>query len=379
MNTFSFKSPRQVTFGPGTSEALESLILGDDSGRSEILLISDKGVSRAGLLDRIKERTGRFQQNLYIIDDVPTEPYEEDIQSLFDRCTGKSIRQIIALGGGSVLDTAKLVALFLKNGGTARGFREALPTVPGVPVIMIPTTAGTGSEATPNSIIALRKEEVKVGIISEYFMPDNVILDPELTLTLPPAITAAGGVDTFCHLLECFISKKSNPYSDNMALEGMNLVLNNLKTAYTKGDSIEARSAMLLGSYYGGACIASSGTTAVHALSYPLGGKFRIAHGVSNAILLVPVFKFIADAIGPKLTRAAEAAGLSNTTPEYFMEYLANLVEELGIPSSVKEFGVKASDLGYLAEKSFGIRRLLDSTPKELSIEDIKTIYKEVL
>lgn len=377
---FSFKSPRQVQFGLGSHSLLDDLILLKKGQPSDkILVLSDRGVNNAGLLDKVLEPLKKYHEQMIIIDDIPTEPFEEDIQDILDRSSNPGINQIIAVGGGSVLDTAKLISHLLKSGGTVTGLRTSIPPVEGVPMIMLPTTAGTGSEATPNSIIALKDEEVKVGFISEYFLPGNVILDPELTLSLPPNITAAGGVDAFCHLLECFISKKSNPYSDAMAMKGMDLALNNIEAAYTKGQDIEARSAMMMASYYGGACISSSGTTAVHALSYPLGGKFRIPHGVANAILLVPVFEFIKNSIKDKLSLAAGSSGLRNTSSDYFISYLADLIERLNIPSSVREYGVKPEDLDYLAEKAFGIRRLLDSTPQELSIDDIKSIYRKIL
>ena len=376
---FSFKSPRHVIFGPGTSKTLTDMIISDeDSSTKSILVLSDQGVKNAGILEKILFQLSEYKKKLVVVDDIPTEPFEDDIQNILERYNGLSVSQIIAVGGGSVLDTAKLISHLLNSNSTVRSLRDEILPIRGVPVIMLPTTAGTGSEATPNSIIALREEEVKVGLVSEFFMPDSVILDPELTLSLPPTITAATGVDAFCHLLECYISKKSNPYSDTMALKGMTLALNSLQAAYDDGSNIEARSAMMMASYYGGACIASSGTTAVHALSYPLGGKFRIPHGVSNAILLVPVFDFIKDSISEKLTIVAKTIGLEDTTPEAFITFLKNLVTNLNIPVSVKEYGVQLSDLDYLAEKSFTIRRLLDSTPQELSIEDIKTIYRKI-
>lgn len=379
-NQFSFKSPRQVTFGPGSMSCIEDLISSQSNkSQNRILVLTDNGVKNAGILDKLLGSLKKYRDQIVIVDDIPTEPFEEDIQEVFNRVSSSKVDQIVAIGGGSVLDTAKLISHMLNSSGDVKKLREVIQPIEGVPVFMLPTTAGTGSEATPNSIIALKEEEVKMGLISEFFMPANVILDPELTLSLPSHITAAGGVDAICHLLECFISRKSNPYSDAMALQGIKLAFNNIQTAYDKGSDVDARSAMMMASYYGGACIASSGTTAVHALSYPLGGKFRIPHGVANAILLVPVFEFIKDSIKDKLSVAAQWAGLSNTSADYFISYLAELVENLDIPSNVKDFGVKPEDLDYLAEKSFGIRRLLDSTPHELSIEDIKTIYRKVL
>jgi len=201
--SFSFKSPRHVLFGPGTSKTLTDMIIEDHADSNKfILVLSDQGVKNAGILDKILFQLSTYKTHLIVVDDIPTEPFEDDIQKILDTYKDIPIHQIIAVGGGSVLDTAKLVSHLLRSKGNVRALRDEILPIEGIPVIMLPTTAGTGSEATPNSIIALRDEEVKLGLVSEYFLPNNIILDPELTLSLPPNITAAGGVDTFCHLLE---------------------------------------------------------------------------------------------------------------------------------------------------------------------------------
>jgi alcohol dehydrogenase class IV len=217
-------------------------------------------------------------------------------------------------------------------------------------------------------------------------MPDRVVLDPELTLGLPPNLTASTGVDAFCHLLECFISKKANPMSDMMAREGMRLLLPALPLVYNNGTDLEARSATLLAAYYGGACIAASGTTAVHALSYPLGGTYRVPHGVSNAALLVPVMSYQKKKIAPRLAEAARAIGLvpagsgssAEEEADLLIKSLDNLVKELKIPASLKDLGVPDGALASLTEAAYGVRRLLDNNPVELSRKDIRVIYESV-
>jgi alcohol dehydrogenase class IV len=213
-----------------------------------------------------------------------------------------------------------------------------------------------------------------------------VILDPELTIDLPPKLTASTGVDAFCHLLECFISKKANPMSDMMAKEGMKILLPALPAAYRNGADLEARSACLLAAYYGGACIAASGTTAIHALSYPLGGTYRIPHGVSNAILLMPVMNYQKKKIAPRLAEAARAIGLVPVTgamsmqeeADLLIDSLDRLLKELKIPTSLKELGVPDNALASLTEAAYGVRRLLDNNPVDLSREDIRAIYESV-
>ena len=194
------------------------------------------------------------------------------------------IDTIVAVGGGSVMDTAKLVAVMLGGEVTFdQMFASQVPTRRKSELIMLPTTAGTGSESTPNAIVFRPSLNLKVGIVCDIFMPDRVILDPELLTGLPPSITAATGMDALCHALECYISNKANLLSDMMAVEATRLIFKSLKRCVTNGNDLEARADMLLAAFLGGACIAASGTNGVHALSYPLGGRYRIPHGISNA------------------------------------------------------------------------------------------------
>jgi len=209
------------------------------------------------------------------------------------------------------------------------------------------------------------------------------VLDPELSVGLPPKLTASTGIDALCHLLECFIGKKANSYSDMCAREGMRLLVPALPAAFKNGGDIEARSAAMLAAYYGGVCIAASGTNAVHALSYPLGGTFRIPHGVANASLLVPVMDFQKDKIAPRLALAGEAMGFPRTGNDKadarsLVDRLRELVTRLQIPTSLSSLNVPATALGDLTEAAFGVRRLLDNNPIELSKEDIRAIYESV-
>lgn len=283
------------------------------------------------------------------------------------------------------MDATKLLSVMLTNNMTLQDMIgiENIPTR-GIPTLMIPTTAGTGSEATPNAIVSIPEQRLKVGIVSRWLIPDCVILDPVLTLKLPPAITASTGMDALTHALECYISNKANPFSDVFALKAINMIYKNIRKAYLNGGDINARHGMLLGSFFAGICIASSSTTAVHALSYPLGGRFKIAHGISNAILLPHVMEFNLDSVVDRLNDVAVEMGIySNMTAKMgadkVVEHLYGITRDLNIPDSIKEFGIKEDDVDDLVKAASEVTRLLDNNPKKMLPEDIKTIYCKLL
>lgn len=384
MIPFSIASPSRLEFGPGKLALVPSIVKTlTPSGL--VLVLSDKGVAGTGAPARVVEALGSVGYTVSLVDSVPPEPSIHDLDRVAAGLKG-SAAAIVAIGGGSVMDAAKILAVLAGKGWSTAELAERGVPGRGIPTVMIPTTAGTGSESTPNAIVLFPEKNLKVGIVSPYFMPDRVVLDPELILGLPPKLTASTGVDAFCHLLECFISKKANPMSDMMAREGMRLLLPALPLAYKNGSDIEARSATLLAAYYGGACIASSGTTAIHALSYPLGGTYRVPHGVSNAALLVPVMSYQKKKIAPRLAEAARAIGLvgagggsgADEEADLLLQSLDSLVKELKIPTSLKDLGVSDGALASLTEAAYGVRRLLDNNPVDLSREDIRAIYELV-
>ncbi len=382
MKAFSIVSPSRVIFGAGKTAEIPEIVksLAKDGS---LLILSDKGVSSTGVPAKVATALSAAGYMASVMDTVPPEPSTHDLDAIAATLKGTKAAAIVAIGGGSVMDAAKVLAILARTGWTTSELADRGVPGRGTPTVMIPTTAGTGSESTPNAIVLFPEKNLKVGIVSPDFMPDRVVLDPELTLGLPPRLTASTGVDAFCHLLECFISRKANPMSDMMAREGMRLLLPTLPIAYRNGTDLEARSAVMLAAYYGGACIAASGTTAIHALSYPLGGTYRIPHGVANAALLVPVMSYQKDRIAPRLADAARAAGMpamgsDEADADALIGRLRELVKELNIPSSLSALGVPKSDLGSLTEAAYGVRRLLDNNPVELAREDIRAIYESV-
>lgn len=385
MRQFRALLPHAVEFGPG--KAREA---GDSVKDKAVLFMSDQGVKNAGvaagILAALKERA----KSVYEFWNVPPEPTEGQVTDVVaEAAKAGKVDAVIAVGGGSVMDMAKFVSVMLDGGPSMDDlFAGKLPQGRKCALIMIPTTAGTGSEATPNSIALRPALNLKVGVVCAAFIPDQVILDPELLAGLPPAITAATGLDALCHALECYVSSKANPMSDMFALEAMRLIFKSLLKAFRDGRDLEARGDTLLAAFYGGVCIASSGTTAVHALSYPLGGRYRIPHGVSNAILLAPVFACNKDSCLDKLARvadiAADCAGESlagqsrEQKADYLIALLARLSRELGIPEYLEDLGVQAKDLDLLVDSAFEVKRLLNNNPKSLAKEDIRGIYVSI-
>jgi alcohol dehydrogenase class IV len=385
MKNFSFSGPKHVFFGPGETSKLPNILkdLSNDIDGGLILVLTDAGFGKTGIPEKVAAGVKSAGFEALLLDTVPQEPYSEDVDRLAADLREHKIGCIVGIGGGSVLDAAKFLSVLLKWGGDTAGLIEKGARGRGLPCVMVPTTAGTGSESTPNAIVALREKQLKVGVVSPFFMPDYVILDPEMTISLPPHLTASTGVDALCHVLECFTSKKSNPYSDMVALEGIWLIDGSIRTAYKNGADTDARAAMLLGSCYGGLSIAASGTTAVHALSYPLSGKYRIPHGVANAILLVPVMDFNKDAVEDKLVRVAEAIGLrtgadNKQTAAAVIERIRSTIEELKIPSRLADLGIKAGAIPELAESAFQVKRLLNNNPKEMGRKEIEAIYESI-
>ena len=249
---------------------------------------------------------------------------------------------------------------------------------------MIPTTAGTGAEATPNAIVAVPEDELKVGIVSNEMMADDVILDARMIKNLPRPIAASTGIDALCHAIECYTSTKANPLSDTFALEALDLILKNIIPACDDPEAMEAKRNMQLASVYAGIAITAAGTTAVHALSYPLGGRYHIAHGVSNAILLVPVFRFNEPAIRGRLASAydrcvAGDAATDEGKSAAMIELLDKIVRHLDIPKNLGELGVENPDLDGLVEAGMKVTRLLVNNMREVTPEDARAIYQQII
>ena len=354
-------------------------------GVKKLAVFTDKGIQGAGLLDFPLAEVKKTGVEYVILNDLPPEPSYEQAQKLVDQCREAKADFILAVGGGSVMDTAKLASVLMTDDYSIKDLLDDPKKAHKyVKTLMVPTTAGTGSEATPNAIVAVPEKQLKVGIVNNAMISDYVILDAVMIKKLPRKIAAATGIDAMAHCIECFTSNKANPFSDTFALEGLDLILNNIVAACDDPEAIDAKLAMQIGSFYGGVAITASGTTAVHALSYPLGGKYHIAHGVSNAILLVPVMKFNEPEIRPLLAKAYDRCMKGNAATEEakskaVIDKLDEIVKHLDIPKSLKEFGVPESDLESLVASGMEVTRLLVNNRRKVTPDDARKIYLEIM
>ena len=381
---YSLKMPRNVLAG---EHALEAIITVIPKETKKVVIFTDKGIINAGLIKPVECILKEEEIPYTTVSDIPPEPTYHQVQEVVDRFKEEGADFIIAVGGGSAMDSAKLASLLSTDDyGVKDLLDNPLLARKQVPSLLIPTTAGTGSEATPNAIVSVPEKNLKVGIVNPEMIPDFVVLDARFIKNLPARIAAAPSVDAMCHAVECFTSKKRNPFSNSFALEAFDLIFNNIIEATLNPEAMEAKKKMLIAAFYAGVAITASGTTAIHALSYPLGGKYHIAHGVSNAILLMPVMKFNEPAIEDYLAEAYDRVvhdGDKTLSVKEKSHYIINkmdeIVETLNIPKSLKEFGVPETDLEGLVDSGMQVTRLLNNNMREVTAEDARNIYKQVL
>ncbi len=383
MTKYELKMPHAVYSGEDALGRISEIFAANEVKR--LVVFTDKGIEGAGLLEFPMAKVRETGVETVILDDLPAEPSYMEAQKLVDQCKDCGADFIMAVGGGSVMDTAKLASVLMTD---EYGIKELLDE-PGrarkcMKTLMIPTTAGTGSEATPNAIVAVPEKQLKVGIVNTEMIADYVILDAVMIKKLPRKIAAATGVDALAHAIECYTSNKANPFSDLFALQALDMILNSIERACDDPEAMDAKNTMLLASFYAGVAITASGTTAVHALSYPLGGKYHIAHGVSNAILLAPVMRFNEPACRPLLAKAYDRClkGDAKTEEEKsaaVIQRLEGIVKHLDIPTSLTEFGVPKEDLEALVASGMEVTRLLVNNMRPVTTEDARNIYQEVL
>lgn len=360
--------PGRILIGAGCARQAAS-----ELADRRVLVVTDKGLLASGLVDKITRSLGSFE----IFSDIGAEPETSDLDRALSVAGEGKYDAIIGLGGGSALDVAKAAAALAGSGLSAaeairdpgavsRARREG-----GVPLLVaMPTTAGTGSESTLNAIFIDSADGVKKAIISPLCLPKTAVLDPELTVSLPAGLTASTGTDALCHCVESLISVKANPISETFSRRGIQLIEQNLAAAVATPGDLKARENMLTASFWGGAALAIAGTTAVHALAYPL-GKRGVPHGVANSMLFMPVMEFNLDACEDKLLSLA--AG--ETTAAAVLARMGRLLEPLPVKRKAEGFAVSKSDIDVLAAEAMEQTRLLGNNPKPVSISDAKEIY----
>lgn len=381
---YNVKFPRQVFSGKGSMGELKNIVKA--TGSKSVCLMTDKGVSGCGLAQLPISVLKECDVQLTVIDDVAREPSVYDVKATYDKMHAIGVDMIVAIGGGSVIDMSKIMSVAMTNEKLIEDLRaDGVIVNPSLPMVAIPTTSGTGAEATANAIFLYPEEDLKVGIVNENMVPDYVILDAAVTSGLPPALTASTGVDALCHAVESYISTIANPISKMFSVKAVELICGSIERAYENGSDFAAREEMQLGSFYAGVCLTSSSTVAVHALSYPLGGKYHIPHGVSNAILLPYVMEANMECckeefteLAPYMIRDIDSVP-KEEWPQKVVDYLYSLMKKLDIPDTLTGFGVKPEDLDYLTDNAVKVERLLLKNPKKLTKEEIKQIYEKLL
>ncbi|MDQ0134935.1 alcohol dehydrogenase class IV [Neorhizobium galegae] len=382
MSSFTFATVPQIIARPGCIARLSELKtrLG-----SRVLVISDEGVVRTGLVQPALASLADCGAEASIFTGVVADPPEAVIHAAVAQAIEFGATGVLGIGGGSSLDVAKLAALLAKSG-------EALGNIYGVgnvtgqrlPLVLVPTTAGTGSEVTPISIVTTGAYQKK-GVVSPALLPDAALLDANLTIGLPPAVTAATGIDAMVHAIEAFTSKSANnnPVSRALAKEALRLLGANIEIAVQNGTDLAARQAMLLGAMLAGQAFANSPVAAVHALAYPIGGRYHVPHGLSNSLVLPHVARFNATVCGdayaelapclfPHLESARQTERLSG-----FIEGLTMLPVRLNLPVRLRDVGILKDGLPLLAENAMEQTRLLVNNPRTVSLSDATRIYED--
>ncbi|MDD6706685.1 MAG: iron-containing alcohol dehydrogenase [Olsenella sp.] len=383
IKNYALKLPQVVYGGEDATEQLVSVI--EKAGAKNVAVFTDPSLRKLGLVDPALAAIKEAGAEAHIFDNIPAEPSYIQVQEVVDEVTGTGTELVVAVGGGSVMDTAKLACVCAGAPYTVHDLlKDPARARKQLPCVAVPTTAGTGAEATINAIVAVPEDEVKIGIVNDAMMPDVVLLDVRMVQNLPRSIAAATGVDAMCHAIECFTCKKANPFSDTFALEAFDLIINNIEHACDSKDDLEAKRAMQIAALYGGIAITASGTTAVHGLSYPLGGKYHVPHGVSNAILLSPVMHFNEPAIRDRLAAAYDRAikGDAKTEEEKsaaVIKRMDEIVEHLDIPKTLDALGVHDAPIDWLAEAGIQQQRLLSNNKREVTLEDAKAIYRQIM
>ncbi|MGF2614528.1 iron-containing alcohol dehydrogenase [Rossellomorea vietnamensis] len=350
----------------------------------KILVVTDPLLADIGLAKRVTaplEENG-FDVTLYT--DVVPEPPLETGEKLVSFTREGKFELVIGVGGGSAMDLAKLAAVMAAHEGPAADYLNLSGTKQvehkGLPKILIPTTSGTGSEVTNISVLSL--ESTKDVVTHDYLLTDVAIVDPELTVSVPPKVTAATGIDALTHAVEAYVSVNASPTSDGLALQAIRLIARSIRTAVKDGENKQARIDMSHGSYIAGLAFFNAGVAGVHALAYPLGGQFHISHGESNAVLLPYVMGYIRKSCPTRMADILNALGgnslyLSDDEASYkCVEELVRLVKDVGIPQTLSEFDIPESALESLTQDGVKQKRLLARSPLPLGEEDIRKIYR---
>ncbi len=380
--THFFYSPNKVVFGLDAIKSLggEALQLGAKGA----LIVTDSGVAKTDLLQPVKSSLGSAGIQCVVYDRVEPEPPVRCVKEATDQFLSEKCDVVIGFGGGSSLDVAKGVSLLATNGGSLLDLCGIdLVRKKGVPKILIPTTSGTGSEVTRVLVVTDERNNTKEVINSIYCLADVAIIDPLLTLTLPPKVTADSGMDALVHSIETYVSVNATPFSDIFAEKAIQWIGQYLPIAWAKGSNLEARYFMSLAALFAGTAFASGGLGAVHALAYPIGTEYRLPHGRSNAIMLPHIMKF--NLSGNPEKYAIVAAFMGKRTEGLpamkgallAIEAVQELLETVQIPYRLRDYGISKKDFPKCVEGAMRFARLFVPNPRDLTEQDVLSVYEE--
>ncbi|GEN54577.1 iron-containing alcohol dehydrogenase [Halobacillus faecis] len=379
MSISTFKIANKLITGHGATESLRKEV--ERLEVSNPLIVTDDILQQVGVVDQVTSLLKGMSYEVF--NGVQPDPELRIVEECSEAFNKGDHDGLIAIGGGSAIDIAKSVSAFAPfEGDLTELLGTDLVPAKGAPIITLPTTAGTGSEVTNISILSDKEAQLKKGMVSDHLLPDVAIIAPEMTLTMPPSVTAASGVDALVHAIEAYISVHASPITDALAIHAMNMIAKNLPKAYANPNHLEARENMATASLMAGMAFGNAGVGAVHALAYPLGGRYHIAHGVSNALLLPYVMEWNKIACAEQFRDIATALG-ENTSgrsdkeaADQAVRAMERLCNEVHIPSGLRSFDIPESALTEMAEDASKIERLLNNNPRKLSKEDIEKIYQ---
>ena len=377
MRTIAFLNTGKLVFGAEAWGTMRQDIAG--SGHRRVFIVSTPHLEPA--LADLSSDLAADGIDSAVDDSIVTEPSFDDFDAVLDRAKAFGADCVLGIGGGSVLDVAKLLAAQLDNDQTLEEV-VGIGKLKGrrVRMICVPTTSGTGSEVSPNALFVDRARN-KVGVISPHLVPDAAYICPELTVSVPPLVTAATGVDALTHCLEAYANRFAHPMCDVLALEGIHLIAGGIEAACADGSNLDARTHLALGSVYGGMCLGPVNTAAVHALAYPLGALFHVPHGLSIALMLPYVMEFtLPEAVDryADVARAVGAAegGTTEATARNGIERLREIMAACALPSRLHEIDIPEDAIDRMARDALKVQRLLKNNPREVSLDDARAIYR---
>jgi alcohol dehydrogenase class IV len=379
---FSFTGARKIVFGTGSFEKLAEHI-GALKGHRPLIVL-DKNLAASGFVKKVTDVLDGRGFKVSFFEQAEPEPKLELVDEGAKFALKHKCDLIVGIGGGSAMDLAKAVAAVAGNKGKAADYLglNKVPG-PGLPTIMVPTTAGTGSEVTFTAVFVRQNLKKKEGMNSPFLYPEIALLDPALTLSLPPEPTATTGLDALCHAIESYTSINASPMSEMISLEAIRLISDHLRTCVHNGGNLVAREQMLLGSLYAGLGLANAGVTAVHSLSYPLGGKYGVPHGLANTLLLPHVMAFNLPGNLEKFAIIAEVMGEDademplREAAWHAVEAVEALIEDCGIYTTLEDLDIPKEAFGDMAKMAMTVARPLENNPRKLTVEDAVEIYEE--